>query len=172
MGRLADDSYLRNKKSDGGVLRLRSIILRFVHGSELLETRILSERIEHGIESKQRGSQWCPRTKRTGIRDGRKFLQCGNSAVGLSCLRCHPGEKLHRSGTSYRVLLDGVNSHPLLRQLQRGGLVTKAHIGQSKIPQEDMIFRLFFQERFQFDACLSPAFLGSHVITSDLLRPA
>jgi hypothetical protein len=35
-----------------------------------------------------------------------------------------------------------------------------------------MIFRLFFQERFQFAACLSPAFLGGIVVADNVLRPA
>jgi hypothetical protein len=33
------------------------------------------------------------------------------------------------------------------------------------------IFRLFFQERFQFAARLSPTFLGGGMIAGDFLRP-
>jgi hypothetical protein len=34
-----------------------------------------------------------------------------------------------------------------------------------------MIFRLFFEKRFQFAARLSPAFLGGGMIAGDFLRP-
>jgi hypothetical protein len=37
---------------------------------------------------------------------------------------------------------------------------------------EAEIFRLFFEERFQFAARLSPTFLGGGMIAGDFLRPA
>ena len=37
---------------------------------------------------------------------------------------------------------------------------------QREIPHEAKIFRLFFEERFQFAARLSPTFLGGGVITA------
>ena len=52
------------------------------------------------------------------------------------------------------------------------GLVTKTHIDQREIANQNKIFRLLFEERFQFAARLSPAFLGSGMIAGDILRPA
>ncbi len=60
----------------------------------------------------------------------------------------------------------------LLGESQRGGLVTKTHIGQREITNETIIFRLFFEERFQFAARLSPTFLGGGMVAGDFLRPA
>ena len=57
-------------------------------------------------------------------------------------------------------------------QSQRGGFVTETHIGQREIANEVIIFRLFFEERFQFAARLSPTFLGGGMIAGDFLRPA
>ena len=42
----------------------------------------------------------------------------------------------------------------------------------SEIPEKDIISRLFFQERFKFAACLSPAFPGGIVVANNVLRPA
>ena len=67
----------------------------------------------------------------------------------------------------------GTHGHRLLRQSQRGGFVTKAHIGQREISNEKIIIRLFFEERFQFAtrACCQLS-LGGGVIAGDFLRPA
>jgi hypothetical protein len=59
-----------------------------------------------------------------------------------------------------------------LGQSQRGGFVTETHIGQCEIANEAIIFRLFFEKRFQFAARLSPTFLGGGMIAGDFLRPA
>ena len=66
----------------------------------------------------------------------------------------------------------GIRGHRLLGQSERGGFVTKAHIGQREISNEQIIFRLFFEERFQFAARLSPTFLGGGMVAGDFLRPA
>ena len=81
-----------------------------------------------------------------------EFLQSSDSAVGLARLR------RHRNGTHYRVFLDRIHGDGLFRQSQCGGLVTETHIGQSEIANEGIIVRLFFEERFQFVARLSPTF--------------
>ena len=57
-------------------------------------------------------------------------------------------------------------------QSQRGGFVAETHIGQREIANEEIIFRLFFEERFQFAARLPPTFLGGGMIAGDFLRPA
>ena len=54
---------------------------------------------------------------------------------------------------------------------QRGGLVTQTHIGQSEIANEAIIVRLFFEERFQFAARLSPTFLSGGMVAGNFLRP-
>ena len=51
-------------------------------------------------------------------------------------------------------------------------LSPRAHIGQREITDERVIFRLFFEERFQFAARLSPTFLGGGMVAGDFLRPA
>ena len=70
------------------------------------------------------------------------------------------------------VLLDRIRGHGPFGQSQRGGFVTEAHIGQREISNEEIIFRLFFEERFQFAARLSPTFLGGGMVAGDFLRPA
>ena len=66
----------------------------------------------------------------------------------------------------------GIRGHGPFGQSQRGGFVTETHIGQREISNKAIIFRLFFEERFQFAARLSPTFLGSGMIAGDFLRPA
>ncbi len=75
-------------------------------------------------------------------------------------------------GPVERVFLDRDRGHRLLDESQRGGLVTKAHIGQREIANETIIFRLFFEERFQFAPRLSPTFLGGGMVAGHFLRPA
>ena len=74
--------------------------------------------------------------------------------------------------TSYRVLLNWIRRHGALRQRQRTGLVAETHHGQREISNENIIFRLFFEERFQFAARLAPTFLGGGIVAGDFLRPA
>src|SRR4029077_19170696 len=139
-------------------------------GDEFLEARIIPERIENWVEPGQRRSER-PRSPAC-IRYRQKFLQSGGGAVGLSHLRRHPGEYLERPRTSQGVFLDRIRGHGPFRQSQRGGFVTKARIGQREISNEVIIFRLFFEERFQFGARLSPTFLRTSMIAGDFLRPA
>ena len=87
-------------------------------------------------------------------------------------LRCHASKDLDRNGTVHRVFLNREGSHRLLGQSERSGFVTKAHIGQREITNEQIIFRLFFEKRFQFAARLPPTFLGGGMVASDFLRPA
>ena len=47
----------------------------------------------------------------------------------------------------------------------------QAHIGERKVGDQHIIFRLFFKERFQFAARLPPAFLRGGLITADFLCP-
>ena len=61
---------------------------------------------------------------------------------------------------------------PLLDEGERGGLVTETHIGQREITNKTKIFRLFFEERFQFAPRLSPTFLGGGMIAGNFLRPS
>ena len=60
----------------------------------------------------------------------------------------------------------------MLGQSERSGLVTKAHIGQREISNEQIIVRLFFEKSFQFAAGLPPTFLGGGMVTTDFLSPA
>ena len=74
-------------------------------------------------------------------------------------------------GTSQGVLLDRIRGDGPFRQSQSGGLVTETHTGQREVANEAIIVRLFFEERFQFAARLSPGFLGSGIIAADFLCP-
>ena len=76
------------------------------------------------------------------------------------------------TGPVNRVLLDRIRGHGPFRQSERGGFVAETHIGQREIANEPKIFRLFFEERFQFAARLSPTFLGGGMVAGDFLRPA
>ena len=66
----------------------------------------------------------------------------------------------------------GSRGHGPFGQSQRGGFVAKTHIGQREIANQVIIFRLFFEERFQFAARLSPTFLGGGIVAGHFLRPA
>jgi hypothetical protein len=61
---------------------------------------------------------------------------------------------------------DWDRGHVLFRQSQRGGFATEAHIGQREIANQLIIFRLFFEERFQFAARLSPTRLGGRTVAA------
>ena len=62
--------------------------------------------------------------------------------------------------------------HSPFDQSQCGGFVTETHIDQREITNQNRIFRLFFEEKFQFAARLSPSFLGGGMLAGNLLRPA
>ena len=83
-----------------------------------------------------------------------------------------PGQGSRSERDHHGVFLDRIRGHGPFRQSQRGGFVTETHIGQREISNEVIIFRLFFEERFQFAARLSPTFLGGGMIAGDFLRPA
>src|SRR5205823_13876179 len=99
-------------------------------------------------------------------------LQTVNGAVGAPHLRRQRSENLDRSGNLENVFLDRDQGHSAFGHSQYGGFVTEAHIAQSEISHEAIIFRLFFEERFQFTARLPPTFMGSGMLTGDFLRPA
>ena len=112
------------------------------------------------------------------------FVQCARRTVsrvvsvkrqwrGRALPSAPPPERGSRSERHrHRVFLDRDRGHGPFRQSQRRGFVTKAHIGQREISNETIIFRLFFEERFQFAARLSPTFLGGGMVAGDFLRPA
>ena len=91
---------------------------------------------------------------------------------GSPCARRHPGEVLDRAEDPSRGSFSiGFGGHGPFRQSQRGGFVAETHIGQREIVQSAArIFRLFFEERFQFAARLSPTFLRGSMVTGDVLR--
>ena len=77
--------------------------------------------------------------------------------------------ELGPSNASFSI---GITRHRPFGQSQCGGFVTETHIGQREIANQARIFRLFFEERFQFAARLSPTFLGGGMVAGDFLRPA
>src|SRR5205814_7818562 len=76
--------------------RVNSLWLLF---AEFLEAWIIPERIEHGIEPEERGSERRARTQCTRVRDREQFLYSSDGAVGFRDLRRHPGEDLDRTWT-------------------------------------------------------------------------
>ena len=78
--------------------------------------------------------------------------------------------ELHRDRRA-RLSRAGFAAIAFLDESQRSGLVTETHTGQGEITNELIIFRLFFEKRFQFAARLSPTFLGGGVVAGDFLRP-
>jgi hypothetical protein len=87
-------------------------------------------------------------------------------------LRGYPGENLNSSRAIHRVFFEWHDGHPLLDKSERGGFVVKAHIGQREIANEVIIFRLFFEESFQFAARLSPTSRSGGMVAGDFLRLA
>jgi hypothetical protein len=87
-------------------------------------------------------------------------------------LRRYSREDLYWNGTKHGVFLDRIYNHSPFDQSQRSGFVTEPHIGQREISNQAIIFRLFFEEKFQFAACPSPTFLGGGMVAGDFLRPA
>src|SRR5438477_11476598 len=98
---------------------------------QLLEARIIAERIEHWIEPEQRRGEWdvlCAQRATVGQRE--QFPQSGDRAVGFRHARRHPGKNLNRTGTIYRVPLDRIRGHRPFRKSQCGGLVPEAHVDE------------------------------------------
>jgi hypothetical protein len=87
-------------------------------------------------------------------------------------LRRHTGEELDRTRTSRGVFLDRDGGHRLRGESERRGFVTKTRVGQREIANESIISRLFFEERFQLAARLSPSLLRNGMVAGHFLRPA
>jgi hypothetical protein len=100
------------------------------------------------------------------------FCKAGNGAAEFSHTCCHSGEDLGCKRTIQRVLPDRCHGHSPLGQGECGGFVAKGDIGQRKIADEAIIFRLFFEERFQFAACLCPTLPGRGMVARDVLGPS
>ena len=138
-----------------------------------MEARIIPERIEHRIEPEQRRSErhaaeasaplygiessFC---KAAMARSGSPVCAATRARISIG-----PGP----SNASFSI---GFAAMARSARAQRGGFVTKTHIDQREVANEKVIVRLFFEERFQFAARLSPALLGSGMVAGDFLRPA
>ena len=77
-----------------------------------------------------------------------------------------------RDGEEELLFLDRDSGHGPFGESERGGLVIETHIGQREISHNAIIFRLFFEERFQFAARLPPTFLGGGMVPRNFLSPA
>src|SRR5436309_643828 len=86
--------------------------------------------------------------------------------------RRHSCEEFDRNRALYRVFPARNRACGPFEQSQRGGLVTEADIGEREISNQQVMFLLFFQERFKFVARLPPTFLGAGLIAADFLSPA
>ena len=86
-------------------------------------------------------------------------------------MRRHPREDFDRHWTIHGIFFNWSRRDCAFGQSQSSGFVTKAHVGQREIPNQGIIIRLFFQERFQFAARLPPTFLCSAMVAGEVLRP-
>ena len=140
---------------------------------QFLEARIIPERIEHRIEPEQR------RSERHALKPVR--LRTVSKAVSVkrrwrgrvlpSALPPGRGSRSERDRLRASFSI-GITAMARSDKSECGGFVTKTHIDQREISNEDIIFRLFFEERFQFAARLSPTFLGGGMVAGDFLCPA
>jgi hypothetical protein len=64
----------------------------------------------------------------------------------------------------------GHGSSASFSQSECGRFITEAHIGQREIANPSLIFRLFFEERFQFSPRLLPTFLRGRMVAGNFLR--
>ena len=146
--------------------------LRFLF-AEFLEARIIPERIEHRIEPEQRRSErHVARASAPSYGIESSFCKAAMARSGSPICAATRARISIGAGPSNASFSIGTAAIARSTRAQRGGFVTETHIGQREIANEDIIFRLFFEERFQFAARLSPTFLGGGMIAGDFLRPA
>ena len=149
-----------------------SIILRFGQGSELLKTWIISERIEHRIEPEQCRSQRNARTKRAQRKVSIIASAKRRWRDRLLLFALPPGRKTQSKQDQLTHL-----SRPGSQSLRAPPVLTRrpCYQGSSQSeqdPQGGYGFPVVLSGRIPVRCVLSPSFLGSRMITSDLLRPA
>ena len=168
--------YLRLRRllqSSSAVRSLRLCVVRRGRADEFLEARIIPKRIEHRIEPEQRGSerhvcsQCALRTVSRVVSvkrrwRGRVLPSAPLPGRGSRSDRDHP-PRLSRSGS---------RPWPARPELNAAALSPRPILVSARSPMRLIIFRLFFEERFQFAARLSPTFLGGGMVAGDFLRPA
>ena len=81
-------------------------------------------------------------------------------------------KNIERPGTSQRVFFDRHHGDCALGQSRCSGVIAKSHICKCEISHQNNIFRLFFEERFQLSASLTPTFARTVVIATNFLCPA
>ena len=140
----------------------------------MLETRVVSERIEHRIEPEERGSERrLAAAERAFVGKGEStFCRAAMARSGSPDLRRYARENFDRSRAVEGIFLDRHRGHGALGKTERGFLVAEAHRGQGEIEEEIVIFRLFLEERLQFGAGRAPARLRAGVVARHFLRPA
>src|SRR6266513_4640664 len=141
-------------------------------GDQFLEARIVAQWIKHWIEPEQRRSERRVCSQGRLVRDRKQLLYGGDGAILVTDAGRHPGEDVERPGTSQRVFLDRIHGDCALGQSQCSGVVTKTHIGKREISHQIKIFRLFFEESFQFAASPRPTFAGGDMVAGNFLCPA
>ena len=140
--------------------------------AEFLEARIIPERIEHRIEPEQRRSKRHAFSQRASDGIESSFCKAAMARSGSPIRAATRARISIGTGPSSASFSIGIAAIAFLDESERGGLVTKAHIGQREIANEVIIFRLFFEKRFQLSARLSPGFLSGSVVAGNFLRPA
>ena len=147
-------------------------LLRRGRGGEFLEARIIPKRIEHRIEPEQRGSERHGRASGPSYGIESSFCKRGDGAVGFSCPRRDPRPE-SRSAGAHPSRLSRSGRAAIARSTENAAALSPRPILVSaRSAMRTLIFRLFFEERFQFASRLSPTLLGGGVIAGDFLRPA
>src|SRR6266516_42113 len=149
----------------------RSLFLRG-GANQFLEARIFAEWVKHWIEPQQGGSERRVCGQGRLVWDRKQLGQGGDSAVRIADASRDPGEDVQRPRTRQRVFLNRNHGDRALGQSQCSDVVAKTHAYKRQISHQNKIFRLFFEERLQFAASLTPTFAGGGMVAGNFLCPA
>ncbi len=142
--------------------------------AEFLEARIIPERIEHRIEPEQRRSKRHVQDRARhayGIESS--FCKAAMARSGSPICAATRARISIAPGTSRaRLSRSGSRPSPFRRRANAAALSPRPILVSARSPIRLVIFRLFFEKRFQFAPRLSPTFLGGGVLAGHFLRPA
>ena len=122
------------RRNNTPAARAPQLLLRRGRGDEFLETRIIPKRIEHRIEPEQRRSErHAARAPAYGIESS--FCKAAMARSGSPICAATRARISIGSGPSPRLSRSESRPWPA-RQSERGGFVTKTHIGQREISNQ------------------------------------
>lgn len=105
------------------------LLRRTIAARQLLKTRIIAQRVEHGIQVEQRGSQRYFATECTPVRYGKQFLQSEDGTIRIARDGRHSRDNLEGKVSIHCVLLWGNGDHGPIGDGERGGFVAEAGVG-------------------------------------------